>query len=106
MDVTSRLDRRQVIKAGAAIAGFAMLVGTSLPAFAQRNQGPAEVPVDELMKTEGLPDLTIGSDTAKVTIVEYASMTCGHCMAFHTKVFPDLKKKYVDPGKVRVVFRE
>lgn len=106
MDVTSRLDRRQVIKAGAAIAGFAMLVGTSLPAFAQRKQGPAEVPVDELMKTEGLPDLVIGSDTAKVTIVEYASMTCGHCMAFHTKVFPDLKKKYVDTGKVRFVFRE
>jgi protein-disulfide isomerase len=105
MDATSRLDRRQVIKAGAVMAGLAM-VGFSLPAYAQRAQGPAEVPVDELMKTEGLPDLILGPDTAKVTVVEYASMTCGHCMAFHTKVFPDLKKKYIDTGKIRFVFRE
>ena len=105
MDVISRLDRRQVIKAGTAIAGLAML-GASFPAFAQRAQGPAEVPVDELMKAGDLPDLAIGPDNAKVTIVEYASMTCGHCMHFHTKVFPEIKKKYVDTGKVRFIFRE
>jgi protein-disulfide isomerase len=105
MDVISRLDRRQVIKAGTAIAGLAML-GASFPALAQRAQGPAEVPVDELMKAGDLPDLAIGPDNAKVTIVEYASMTCGHCMHFHTKVFPEIKKKYVDTGKVRFIFRE
>jgi protein-disulfide isomerase len=105
MDVTSRLDRRQAIKAGAAIAGLATL-GASFPAFAQRAQGPEEVPVEELMKAGDLPDLAIGPDTAKVTIVEYASMTCGHCMHFHTAVFPEIKKKYVDTGKVRFVFRE
>lgn len=105
MDVISRLDRRQVIKAGTAIAGLAML-GASFPAFAQRAQGPAEVPVDELMKAGDLPDLAIGPDNAKVTIVEYASMTCGHCMHFHTTVFPEIKKKYVDTGKVRFIFRE
>lgn len=105
MDLTRRLDRRQTLKAGAAIAGLAM-VASSFPAWAQRPKGPAEVAVDELMKRDDLPDLAIGPDNAKVTIVEYASMTCGHCMAFHTKVFPELKKKYVETGKVRFIFRE
>ncbi|HEX2841975.1 DsbA family protein [Hyphomicrobium sp.] len=105
MNVLSRLDRRQALQAGAALAGPA-LVGFSLPAFAQRAQGPTEVPVDQLMKTGDLPDLAQGSENAKVTIVEYASMTCGHCMHFHTTVFPEIKKKYIDTGKVRFVFRE
>ena len=41
-----------------------------------------------------------------ITVVEYASMTCGHCANFHTKVFPTLKEKYVDTGKVRFIMRE
>lgn len=105
MDVTSRLDRRQALMAGAAMAGLGLMAST-LPAYAQRRQGPAEVPVDELMKPGDLPDLVLGSDDAKVTVVEYASMTCGHCMAFHTKVFPEIKSKYIDTGKIRFVFRE
>ncbi len=55
------------------------------------SRGPAEVPVEELMKKGDLPDLVLGSESAKVTMVEYASMTCGHCMAFATKVFPELQ---------------
>jgi protein-disulfide isomerase len=106
MDVTSRLDRRQALKAGAAV-GVLALMATSFPALAQqRPQGPTEIPVDELMKTGDLPDLMLGPENAKVTIVEYASMTCGHCMHFHTKTFPEIKKKYIDTGKVRFVFRE
>jgi protein-disulfide isomerase len=77
-----------------------------MASLAQRAQGPAEVPVAELMKAGDLPDLAIGPEDAKVTIVEYASMTCGHCMHFHTKVFPELKKKYIDTGKIRFIFRE
>ncbi len=58
------------------------------------------------MKPGDLPDQSIGAADAKVTCVEYASMTCGHCAAFHTKVFPTLKTKYVDTGKVRFILRE
>jgi protein-disulfide isomerase len=105
MDVMSRLDRRQALKVGAAVSVLA-LTASSFPAFAQRKQGPTEVDVTELMKTGDLPDLAIGPDNAKVTIVEYASMTCGHCMHFHTTVFPDIKKKYIDTGKIRFIFRE
>lgn len=100
----SRPDRRQALMAGAAFAGLALTA--ALPAIAQRKQGPAEVSVDELMKVGDLPDLALGPEGAKVTIVEYASMTCGHCKAFHTKVFPEIKRKYIDTGKIRFVFRE
>ncbi|MFA7307735.1 MAG: DsbA family protein [Hyphomicrobium sp.] len=87
-----------------AVSGFAIVA--SGPSLAQRKQGPAEVSVDELMKATDLPDLTIGSADAKVTIVEYASMTCPHCAHFENEVFDNLKKKYIDTGKVRFVYRE
>jgi len=51
-------------------------------------------------------DLVMGSPDAPVTIIEYASMTCSHCAAFATGVFPQLKTEYIDTGKVKYVFRE
>jgi protein-disulfide isomerase len=48
----------------------------------------------------------LGPPDAKVTIVEYASMTCPHCAAFHRDTWPELKKRYVDTGKVRFALRE
>ena len=57
-------------------------------------------------KPLSLPDMALGPARASVTIVEYASMTCPHCAAFEQNVFPMLKSKYIDTGKVRFVFRE
>lgn len=69
--------------------------------------GPAEVPPDALLKANGdLPDIVIGKPDAKVTIVEYASLSCSHCANFHNKVFPDLKAKYLDTGAARLIVRE
>ena len=51
-------------------------------------------------------DIALGSDKAPVTIIEYASMTCPHCAHFSTTTFPELKKRYIDTGKVRFIFRE
>jgi len=51
-------------------------------------------------------DHAIGNPDAKVTVVEYASVTCGHCANFHEAVYYDFKKKYIDNGLVRFVFRE
>ena len=48
----------------------------------------------------------LGNPNAKVTIIEYASLTCGHCAEFHTSVLPKLKTAYIDTGKVRLVFRD
>ena len=53
-----------------------------------------------------LGDVWLGSPDAKVSIVEYASMTCSHCAHFHETTWPELKKKYVDTGKVRFTLRE
>ena len=50
--------------------------------------------------------MAIGSEKAPITITEYASMSCPHCAAFGQNVFPMLRSKYIDTGKVRFVFRE
>ena len=98
------ISRRAMMIAAAATAASVPLAG---PASAQRKAAAgADADVAELMKPGELPDLAIGAADAKVTVVEYASMTCGHCANFHKKVFPALKTKYVDTGKVRFIFRE
>lgn len=49
---------------------------------------------------------SIGNADAPVTVVEYFSLTCGHCGDFHRNVLPELTAKYVDTGKIRFVFRD
>jgi protein-disulfide isomerase len=96
-----------ILAAGGAALALAAAWGFARPVSAQRRKaGPAEVPVEELMKPGPLGELVLGKDDAPITVVEYASMTCGHCANFHNKVFPALKEKYIDTGKVRLVFRE
>ena len=51
-------------------------------------------------------DFIIGNDNAPITIIEYASMSCSHCANFHNNTLPDLKKEYIDTGKVKFVFRD
>ncbi len=48
--------------------------------------------------------LTLGKDTAPVTIDEYASLTCPHCAVFTTQILPQLKKDFIDTGKVKLTF--
>jgi protein-disulfide isomerase len=81
------------------IASFPSFLGTE--AMAQE-----KVPTDELMKPEALPDIVLGDPKAPVTIVEYASMTCPHCAHFQEVTFPDIKKRYIDTGKVRYILRD
>jgi protein-disulfide isomerase len=64
------------------------------------------VPTEELMKPDALPDMVMGNEKAPVTVIEYASMTCPHCAHFEETTFPELKKRYIDTGKVRFIFRE
>ena len=48
----------------------------------------------------------VGPEDAPVTIIEYASMTCPHCANFHKGTYKQLKEKYIDTGKARLIFRE
>jgi protein-disulfide isomerase len=60
----------------------------------------------ELEAKGPLDDIPMGSPTAPVTMIEYASMTCPHCAAFAVTTFPKLKEKYIDTGKVKYIMRE
>ena len=61
---------------------------------------------EELANIETLPDIAQGAAEAPVTVVEYASYTCPHCAHFHDDVFGQLKRDYIDTGKVRFILRE
>ncbi|TBW34994.1 DsbA family protein [Siculibacillus lacustris] len=93
------MSRRHFLGTSAAVLGAATLAAS--PAAAQGAYDTAE-----LLKAGPLPEMVLGSADAPVTVVEYASMTCGHCAHFAETVFPTLKSKYIDTGKVRFVFRE
>lgn len=96
-----RLSRRHIL-AGIGTAALAgpVIVGGTHSASAQ------DVNAAELLKPGPLGDKVLGSDSAPVTIVEYASVTCPHCATFHEQTYPTLKSKYIDTGKVRLIFRE
>lgn len=69
-------------------------------------QSSGSVDMAALLKPGALAEKQLGKDDAKVTIVEYASMTCPHCAHFHETTLPELKTKYIDTGKARLIFRE
>ena len=46
-----------------------------------------------------------GKENAKITIIAYESLTCGHCADFHKNVYPDLKKDFIEKGLVKIEFR-
>ncbi|HMK91016.1 MAG TPA: DsbA family protein [Methylocystis sp.] len=91
-----------------AILSAALFFGLSaLPALGAPEHGQGgKVDIAELMSPNALPDIVEGKPDAPVTIVEYASMTCPHCAAFHRDVLPIIKKDYVDTGKVKFILRE
>lgn len=51
-------------------------------------------------------EMSVGAEDAPVTMVEYAMFTCPHCAAFHLETWPEIKRNFVDTGKVRLVYRE
>ena len=99
---------RRAFTATLSLTGLAALAGLSPlrlidAAFAQST---AAASAAEVAKPVSLPDMALGPANAAVTITEYASMTCSHCAAFNEQVFPQLKKEFIDTGKIRYIFRE
>lgn len=81
------IGRRKLVLSGAALALVA----------ACNNAGGSAISAD---------DVVLGAEDAPVTLIEYASTTCGHCASFHAAVWDQLKENYIDTGRVRFVFRE
>jgi protein-disulfide isomerase len=100
------LTRRELLSATALFTlGVAGITGGVLPPFT--TLALAQEPSPEEVAKEGPEgDVVLGSDKAPVTVIEYASMTCPHCAHFSADTFPELKKRYIDTGKVRFIFRE
>ena len=99
--------RRQLIEYAAASGLTALGAGLWLAGSSGAAQAAGDdVAVADLMAAGPLPDCPVGDASAPVTIVEYASMTCPHCAAFHTETYGTLKKDYLDTGKARFMLRE
>jgi protein-disulfide isomerase len=94
---------RRAFTAALSLAGLAALIGLS--PFQLIGTAMAQSASD-VAKPVSLPDMALGPADAKVTITEFASMTCPHCAAFNAEVFPKIKSEYIDGGKIRYIFRE
>jgi protein-disulfide isomerase len=104
MEFSLQITRRQFCQRTTKVALVATLLSAMPYSFAAA--ADVTIPMSELMKPEALPDMVMGNPTAPVTVIEYASMTCPHCAHFQETTFPELKKRYIDTGKVRYIFRE
>ncbi len=78
----------------------------ALSLLAPRAATAQDVDTTELATPVPLGDVIIGAANAPVTMIEYASLSCGHCAAFHESTYPAIKTEYIDTGKVRYIFRE
>ena len=88
-----RIDRRSILAAGAVLG-----LGAGALSLSACNKGGGQTVTDD--------DMTMGDPNAKVKVIEYASLACGHCAKWNKEVFPAFKAKYIDTNKVHYVFRE
>jgi len=104
------LDRRTLLGGGVAVVaagglGYWAMNRNAVPAVTQINAATTETegaPVD----TSSIQEMVLGDPNAPVTLMEYASFTCPHCANFHKGPFQQLKKDYIDTGKVKMVYRD
>lgn len=105
---------RFVLPAGAAAlllsAAYAFLAQPVAQAPGQTQLLPGAAMAQEAdaaeVDTSTIVEMTLGAEDAPITMIEYASYTCPHCAAFHAGPFKEIKKNYIDTGKVRFIYRE
>ena len=73
--------------------------------------GPTAAPNQQLADARAIlaptkDDRILGNPEAPITIIEYASLTCPHCAHFENDVLPELKKKWIDTGKAKLILRD
>lgn len=86
-----------------AAGGYWLSTSNSNPAYPLISGAEAQ---EADLDTSTVVDMVLGAEGAPVEIVEYASYTCPHCANFHTGPFKQLKKDFIDTGKVKFIYRE
>ena len=89
-----------------AVAGYSLMNFSSTPSEPAASFGAANAQEAVDVDTSQIADMTIGAEDAPITMIEYASFTCPHCGSFHNETYPEIKKNYIDTGKVKLVYRE
>ena len=89
----------------AAIVSTAAVAANAALAAGAAPEPDRTIDMATVLKPGTLPELTVG-DPSGLPVVEYGSLTCPHCAVFSREIFPELKKDYIDTGKVRFTFRE
>ncbi|MEN9855285.1 MAG: hypothetical protein RLZZ157_411 [Pseudomonadota bacterium] len=91
------------------LLGLGALAGAVTQAQAQTQVPPQTVTapalVPKLAPATAYPDWSLGRADSPLVLIEYASLTCGHCAAFHSDVYPTIKSDYIDKGQVRFILR-
>ena len=98
-----KITRREALPVFAATGVTAAGTLTGFPAIGSKFAHAEDL--STLMDAGPLGERIVGDENAPVTIIEYASMTCPHCRAFHKDVYPTIKEKYIDTGKAKLYFR-
>ena len=102
--------RNILIVGGGIVAVAAIALGVY---FGTRPSSPGPVPQAVAQTTDKgallkiqPSDHVLGDPNAPITLIEYASLTCPHCAHFSVTVLPELKKKWIDTGKVKLIYRD
>ena len=102
--------RNILIVAGGVVAVAAIALGvyfgTRPPAAGPPAVAAASTPDKSALLGVMPGDHVLGDPNAPVTMIEYASLTCPHCAHFNTQILPDVKKKWIDTGKVKLIYRD
>lgn len=90
----------------ALVIGAKFFVGQPGPAATDLLVSPANAQEAAEVDTSTIVEMVLGAEDAPITMIEYASYTCPHCAAFHQGTYQEIKKNYIDTGKVKLVYRE
>lgn len=91
--------------ASSGMPGSATTAPVSNPDHTHDAPPPTAQPINPDFAKEQKGDIVIGNSDAKVTITEYASLSCSHCADFSLNTLPEIEKKYIDSGQAKLVFR-
>lgn len=102
--------RNILIVAGGAVAVAAIAAGVYFGTRPPSGGLPPVAAISTANKSALLAvqpgDHVLGDPNAPITLIEYASLTCPHCAHFSREILPEVKKKWIDTGKVKLVYRD